>query len=165
MSVAATVTAAMPVAAAEFNAIPVYESLKRPLSSCTSLLCFLLFAYVFYMRRSLADAMLTPQGLPPRWRVIPLVLIVVSVAGGLGYLAVLRLSVESAHEALNKQGVEITETADILRIIDFADTPDAFSLVALYLDFFVAAEAAFLIMASREYMMERTQTASKSQTL
>jgi hypothetical protein len=155
MSVAATVTAAMPLGAAGLRAIPVYSSLERVLAAYASLFCFLLFAYVFYIRQSLARAMFSSGELSRAWKVIPLALIALAVACGLGYLAALQQSVQAARDSSNVQGIQgVTAMADVLRTTDYIDAPLGFMLILLYLGFFMFAEAAFALMAAREYLQD-----------
>lgn len=155
MSVAATVTAAMPIGAAGVGAIPAYQSLERVLAAYASLFCFLLFAYAFYIRESLGRALFNRKNaFSVTARVIPLALIVFAIACGLGYLGVLQQSVQSARDIMLARGVNVVSMADVLKSTDYIDAPQAFTLIALYLGLFVFSEAAFVLMAVREYLQD-----------
>jgi hypothetical protein len=103
MSVSAVVVAALPIPIAELGAIPIFASQKAELATYTSLLCFLLLSYVFYMRHSIASALFLHRH--RRLRVarlidgLPLILIVGCIGSIFGYQALLINSVGSAEVA------------------------------------------------------------------
>jgi hypothetical protein len=154
MSVAATVTAALPLGAAGVGAIPTYHSLERVLAVYASLFCFLLFAYVFYIRQSLARALFSNARPSVTSQLIPLALVVLAMSSGVSYLAVLQQSVNTARDVMIARGVNAVSMADVLKQTDYVDAPQAFVLIALYLGVFVFAEAAFVLMAVREYLQD-----------
>jgi hypothetical protein len=156
MAVAATLTAAMPVGIAQLGAIPMYRSLERVLAAYSSLFCFLIFAYVFFIRHSLARVMF--RGITKKvtrlWQVVPLLLLLLAMGSGIGYLALLQRSIQAARDIMLARGVNSTSMADVLVTTDYIDAPYAFALIALYLGIFVFAECAFAIMATREYLQD-----------
>jgi len=154
MSVAATVTAAMPIGAASVGAIPAYHSLERVLAVYASLFCFLLFAYVFYIRQSLARALFSRASSSGTWVIVPLALVVLAMTSGIAYLYVLQQSVDAARDVMIARGVNVVSMADVLTQTDYIDAPNAFVLIALYLGLFVFSEAAFVLMAVREYIQD-----------
>jgi hypothetical protein len=154
MGVAATVTAAMPIGAAGLGAIPTYHSLERVLAAYASLFCFLLFAYIFYVRHTLARALFSQSRPSVISEVVPLALVILAIASGVSYLAILRQSVDGARDVLVARGVNAVSMADVLKQTDYIDAPHAFVLIALYLGLFVFAEAAFVLMAVREYLQD-----------
>src|SRR5262249_54173857 len=105
MSVSSIVAAALPIPVTALKLIPVYHSQAKVLSVYTPMLCFLLLAFIFYIRHPLARAVF-----PERFgadgvrasskalivRSLPLVLIVACVGSILGYHATLTRSVNAA---------------------------------------------------------------------
>ncbi len=57
MGTAAVVTASLPLPVAAFHLIPTYAAQEKFLSTYTSLFCFLLLAYLFYIRHWLGRLM------------------------------------------------------------------------------------------------------------
>jgi hypothetical protein len=61
MSVSSLVVAALPIPLAATGTIPVFAEQKGIFAACSSLLCFLVLGFIFYMRHALASWML-PRG-------------------------------------------------------------------------------------------------------
>src|SRR5271169_2305594 len=57
MGTASIVTASLPIPVAAFHLIPTYAAQEKFLSTYTSLFCFLMLAYLFYIRHALGRAM------------------------------------------------------------------------------------------------------------
>jgi hypothetical protein len=53
-----------------------------------------------------------------------------------------------------RRGVAIGSTPEVLQKTDYMDIPGALGLVACYLGIFLTAEAAFVLMATREYLQD-----------
>jgi hypothetical protein len=142
-----TLLAALPVIATEFGLVPIYDSQRRMLPACASLFCFLGFGCIFSLRHALAKAMFGPPVLTAadsthaRHRIsidyLPTALILASLGAAATYL----WAFESGRglptfPALPRNSAE----AVVL----------ALSFVAIFL----FAEAAFAIMAVREYLQD-----------
>ncbi len=48
----------------------------------------------------------------------------------------------------------VASTADLLKSADYRDIPDSIALTVCYLGMFLTAEAAFILMALREYLQD-----------
>lgn len=140
--------ACLPVAATEFGLIPIYESQRRILPACASFFCFLGFAYVFSLRHGLARAMFGVRLLSSngdstraRYRIsidhLPACLILASLGAAAIYL--------SAFES----GRGLPTFPALPR-----SSAGAVALALSFVAMFLLAEAAFAIMAVREYLQD-----------
>lgn len=153
MGTASLVTAALPVPVAKLHLIPAYASQSKFLNTYASLMCFLVFAYIFYSRHLLARAMFhrTERQIAARaWiTLLPFVLICCSIACVITY----HIELDSSLALIAAHGV-YQPTEVLLEKIDYREIPLAETLVALYLGMFVLAESALVLMAMREYLQE-----------
>lgn len=153
MGTASLVTAALPIPVASLNLIPTYASQTRFLNTYASLACFLVFAYIFYSRHSLARAMFhsRSQRVSPRaWiSVLPAFFIACAIGSAIAYHSLLGASLDT----LSLAGAHVP-TSMLLAKIDYREIPSGQMLIALYLGMFVFAESAFVLMALREYLQE-----------
>ncbi len=198
MSLSSLVVAALPIPVTMLDFIPTYAAQTKLLSVYTSLFCFLLIAFVFYSRHSLARwffPMISKDSQPKLSRVmtiLPLAFIGMCMASLFSYQYVLQQSAtkftresmarkwelvfEEYSKELAAKGKEtpLQEQLDLMRKIQenlhLLDTgrsmnetlkssaleniPYNLTLIALYLAFFLAAEAAFVLMAIREYLQD-----------
>ena len=147
MGVMPIITAALAPLATMMNVIPVYESQRKPLASLTGVLGFLLLAWLFSIRRTIALGTFTHR---IRWfiNVSPLVLIFSSVACYVGYDFVLESSLAAV--------VSCSRTRTMALDTWGQNNPITGSrwLQLLYLGVFLCAEAAFVMMALREYTLD-----------
>jgi hypothetical protein len=152
MSLAALVTAALPVPVASLKLIPTFEAQTKFLSVYTSLFCFLMLAFLFQCRHSFARWMF----LRPRRVValLPLALILTAFALVLVYHATIESAVRLVQETQLLRGMPAGSTVEVLRDTDYLEIPHALRLAGTYLGFFLAAEAAFILMALREYLQD-----------
>lgn len=142
------VFALLPVAATEFGLVPIYGAQRRLLPAGATFFCFLGFTYVFSLRHSFARAMFgarLPRG-AETWRRavrrvsvdhLPAGLILASLGAAATYLA--------AFESGRGQ-----PTFPALP----RDSADAVVLALSFVGMFLLAEAAFAIMAVREYLQD-----------
>jgi|SRR5271157_1946273 len=158
MSVSAIVAAAVPIPVAAFRLIPAYAAQAGFLGVYTSLATFLVLAFVFYSRHWIAHRMFV-KGERGSYRTrpivawLPLFLIILSLGAIFTYHSELDASVRASAQALVSVG--ITESASqILVRTDAPDIPGATTLIASYLGIFIFAEAAFAVMALREYLQD-----------
>lgn len=153
MGTASLVTAALPIPVAKLHLIPTYASQSKFLNTYASLICFLIFAFIFYIRHILARAMFhrTPQQVSARgWiTVLPFLCIAASIACVIGY----HIELDASLSLIAAHGV-LAPTQTLLTQIDYREIPLAEPLIVLYLGMFVFAEAAFVLMAMREYLQE-----------
>ncbi len=154
MGTASVVTASLPIPVAAFHLIPTYEAQAKFLSTYTSLFCFLLLAYVFYIRHWLGRLMFytKPDGdvvLRRFVSIVPLLLIVAS----LGLVFLYHRYLVDSLTVFSEIGV-IKPTADLLKTTDYREIPDSLPLTVCYLGMFLTAEAAFILMALREYLQD-----------
>jgi hypothetical protein len=165
MSVSTIVTAALPIPVTAFNLIPTFHVQTKLLSVYTSLFCFLILGFIFYIRHELARIMFPdfsqkakrrPQ-LNKLWRLfisfLPLLLIASSIIAAFQYNDVLNLNVNAIIEngLLNDQMPTFTE---VLERAQPTDLKYGSRLMVLYLAIFVLAEAAFVLMAIKEYLQD-----------
>lgn len=148
MGVMPIVTAALAPLLTAMNVLPMYEPERKPLATMAGVLGFLLLGWLFYVRRTIALGSIRP-GYRTFFNFTPLVLIALSVAGYVQYTRLLNASVsavqqQNAAERLTRSAVLKTWTED-------HDAPDLVELQILYLGMFLGAEAAFVMMAMREY--------------
>jgi hypothetical protein len=156
MNVWAVVVAALPVPLAAFKLIPVYTDQSGILSTFTTLFCFLLLGFIFYSRHSIArwmfrDVLGFGWGLTRTMCILPVVLICLSfVSTGL-YYYFLTNSLRQVQVELHQ---EVNLTDYILKRIPPAHIPNGLQLMLAYLLCFIFAEAAFILMAVREYLQD-----------
>jgi len=154
MGTASVVTASLPIPVAALHLIPTYAAQEKFLSTYTSLFCFLMLAYLFYIRHFLGRLMFftRPDG-HVRFRsfvaVVPLLLILTSLGFVAGYHHFLMESLL----VFTQQGV-MSSTTDILKSVDYREIPDSLQLTICYLGMFLTAESAFILMALREYLQD-----------
>jgi hypothetical protein len=158
MSVSAFLAAAAPIPVALFDLIPQYESQQNLTTTMSSLLAFLALAYIFFNRSALGRAwfgdFLLQQSSPsartslrsrrPLTSALPLLLIVLSLASLFAYLFMLEQSADVAGQSIAAE----------LREAEFGEIRQAPLLMGLLIMFFVLAEAAFIVMALREYTQD-----------
>jgi hypothetical protein len=153
MGTASLITAALPIPIASLDLIPTYASQTKFLNTYASLACFLVFAYIFYNRHSLARSMFHKEGghMSPRaWiSILPAVFVACSITSAIAYHSVLGASLET----LSLAGAHVS-TSVLLAKIDYREIPAGQTLIALYLGMFVFAESAFVLMALREYLQD-----------
>lgn len=140
------VTAALAPLLTAMNVLPMYEPQRKPLATIAGVLGFLLLAWLFYVRRTIALGSIRKY-YRTFFNMTPLLLIGLSIASYVGYTRVLNSSVSSVmrdHRDLQRSVVLKTWTEE-------NDAPGMVELQMLYLGMFLAAEAAFVMMAMREY--------------
>jgi hypothetical protein len=163
MGTASVVTASLPIPVAAFHLIPTYAAQEKFLSTYTSLFCFLMLAYLFYIRHWLGRLMFftRPDG-HVRFRAIlafvPLLLIVAS----LSLVALYHHYLMESLLVFTQQGV-LNSTTDILKSVDYREIPYSLALTVCYLGMFLTAESAFILMALREYLQDVLQLQDASQ--
>ena len=149
MSVATIAAAAIPIPVASLKMIPVFAQQRGYLTVYASLFSFLVLAFVFSMRHRLAPRMFTRGAASMVLAALPFVFIVLTLGCILAYHATLFQSVAE----LRSLGIHAT-TNELLEKMDATEIPHALVLAASYLGIFVFAEAAFVLMAIREYLQD-----------
>jgi hypothetical protein len=167
MSVSAVLAAAAPIPVALFGLIPAYESQKKLTATLSSLAAFLALAYIFFNRAPLgrvwfgaylsrrAASSRRERGIARQVALLPLGLIAASFASLVLYLWLLHNSV-NALDARHYFDVvpEGTITNKLLSVVPLSEIPSSPLLLLSQLGFFVFAEAAFIVMALREYTQD-----------
>jgi len=156
MNVWAIVVAALPVPLTALKLIPVYKEQSGVLSTFTTLFCFLLLGYIFFSRHAIArwmfrDVLDEGWGLTRTMSILPLILILLSLTFAGLYYYVMTISLRGIH--LETSSITDT-TAYVLNKIPLAFIPDGLMLMISYLLCFLLAEAAFILMAIREYLQD-----------
>jgi hypothetical protein len=160
MGVMPLVAAALAPLLTFLKAIPTYESQRTTLATLSGILGFLLLAWLFYIRRTIALGSLV-RGFRFLINTIPFLLIVGTVASFIGYFQILGLSTGVAIAQANKnqwtyagkdKASEFKTGSEVLRNWDDRRIPYSASLQLLYLAIFLSAECAFVLMALREYI-------------
>ena len=154
MGTASVVTASLPIPVAALHLIPTYAAQEKFLSTYTSLFCFLMLAYLFYIRHWLGRLMFStrPDGhvvLRSFLVFVPFLLILSS----LGLVALYHYYLTQSLQVFTQQGV-MNGTTDILKSVDYREIPYSLPLTACYLGMFLTAESAFILMALREYLQD-----------
>jgi len=154
MGTASVVTASLPIPVAALHLIPTYAAQEKFLSTYTSLFCFLMLAYLFYVRHWLGRLMFftRPDGhvrLRSIVAIVPLALILSSLA----LVALYHHYLMASLLVFTQQGV-MNSTNDILKSVDYREIPYSLQLTVCYLGMFLTAESAFILMALREYLQD-----------
>ncbi len=149
MSVSTIVAASIPIPVANWKLIPIYAQQRGFLTVYASLFCFLLLAFVFSIRHRLAGPMFTKGKMGAVIAAMPFVFILLTLACIVLYHALIQQSVGELREL----GLRLT-TTDLLEKVDATEIPHAVELAACYLGIFLFAEAAFVLMAIREYLQD-----------
>lgn len=149
MSVSTIVVASIPIPVATWKLIPIYAQQRGFLTVYASLFCFLLLAFVFSIRHRLAPLIFSRGWRGSVIAALPFVFILLTLVCILAYHAVLQHSVQQ----IRLRGVTAT-TNDILNKLDLTEIPHELILAGYYLGIFVFAEAAFVLMALREYLQD-----------
>ena len=153
MGTASLVTAALPIPVKSLHLIPAFTSQENFMNTYTSMSCFLVFAYVFYIRHTLARWMFARRGEHYALRfwvsVLPILFICCSIACAIGYHYELGWSLD----ALAAAGARVPSSV-LLSKIDAREIPGSGKLIVVYLGMFVFAESAFVLMAIREYLQD-----------
>lgn len=149
MGVMPIVTAALAPVLTALNVIPVYESQRKPLAAMAGILGFLLLAWVFYVRRTIALGSIKP-GYRTFFNLCPLILVLASVFCYVSYTNTLDTSLSQISQA--NSGV--TRVIALGTWSESNGVPASLRLQLLYLGMFLFAEAAFVLMALREYSID-----------
>lgn len=162
MGVSAIVTAALPIPVAELKLIPMIEEQRHLLAVYTSLFCFLTFAFLFFCRHSLARLMF--RALPPRADEQRPRFLTLGRANLVAFILMLMAlsCVALYHYFLGFKSVSLA-----LALPPAAAPSAAVPVLALpswwhiqtqimlaYLGIFVFSEAAFVLMATKEYLLD-----------
>jgi hypothetical protein len=136
--------------------IPAYRSQTGFLSVSTSLFCFLLLGFVFSVRERLAGFLFRRKAdgtFGSKWfAYLPPVLILLCLGLIFGYQSLLHASVETAARGVVGR---FATTSSILENVDERSIPYGLSLMLLYIGFFLSAEGAFILMATKEYLQDK----------
>ncbi len=190
MSIWSVVVAALPIPITSFNLIPVVEGQKEVLSTYTTLFCFLLLGFIFYSRHVMAKFFFPEffisrqkqQELDNRvrnnkllaldhkqpleltdyrirysfsslWRgakiinALPLILIILFVCSAFEYHYLISSII--THTGADPKAVVCSSLYSTL-------------LMGLYLGIFIFAEAAFILMAIKEYIQDLLRISDES---
>jgi hypothetical protein len=142
------VTAALAPLLTALNVLPMYEPQRKPLATMAGVLGFLLLGWLFYVRRTIALGSITKY-YRTLFNFTPLLLIGLSILSYVAYTRVLDASISGV---IRDNPSSQLKRTDVLRTwTEENDAPDMVELQMLYLGMFLAAEAAFVMMAMREY--------------
>lgn len=169
MGVSTFVVAALPIPVAQAKMIPMYSPDRNSTSVITSLMCFLLLAFIFYSRHRIGRILFSVSEASPAssrgrrtkeepgrlgkslarasFSLLILALIVASAGCFLYYQ--LTWFIEADHLAWYEGG-----TSDLRMTSTDSVSYIRTKLMASYTGFFVFAEAAFVLMATKEYLQE-----------
>jgi hypothetical protein len=149
MSVSTIVAASIPIPVGSLKLIPVFSQQRGFLTVYASLFCFLLLAFVFSIRHRLAGPMFAKGTAGALIVALPFVFIILTLGSVIAYHVVLLDSIEQ----LRSLGLTAS-TNELLEKVDATEIPYAVELAACYLGIFIFAEAAFVLMAIREYLQD-----------
>jgi hypothetical protein len=162
MGVMPLVTAALAPLLTFLRAIPTFESQRTTLATLSGVLGFLMLAWLFYVRRTIALGSLV-RGFRFLINITPLLLIVCTLASFIGYFQILGKSTDAALKLVQEnpgkyveqdKSLQFKTGNDVLKHWDDRPIPDSTSLQLLYLAIFLSAECAFVMMALREYIID-----------
>jgi hypothetical protein len=153
MGTASLVTAALPIPVRSLHLIPAFESQEKFMNTYTSMSCFLVFAYVFYSRHTLARWMFARQGEHFAVRFWVSVLPVLFFGCSIGCAIAYHHELGGALDALAVAGARLP-SSELLSKIDAREIPGSGRLIVVYLGMFIFAESAFVLMAIREYLQD-----------
>jgi len=153
MSVSTVVAASIPIPVTVWRLIPIYSAQKGFLTVYASLFCFLLLAFVFSIRHSLARQIFYRGRRAALISTLPFLFVLSTLGCVLGYHATLE---QSIHQ-LRGLGITAVSMRTVLEKTEYDEIPRSLSLAAYYLGIFVFAEAAFVFMALREYLQDELQ--------
>lgn len=159
MSISSLIAASLPIPVTALKLIPTYAAHTRFLSVYTSLSCFLLLGFIFYSRHTLARWMFRPAGRRTRSLgvfidLLPLLMILACGCWIGVYHWSLQNSIQVAMSDWVRRGVAIDSTDAVLQMTDYMEIPGSTGLVICYLGIFLSAEAAFVLMAIKEYLQD-----------
>lgn len=157
MSVSAVLAAALPIPVASFQLIPIHKAQVGIAATYTSLYCFLMLGFIFYSRHRLARWMFPERFLKVRsasrnkavaiWMaILPVMLIGFSSFCQYAYHTMLDASFSSHYDGI--------KLVDPLNTRELHEIPSGNLLLLLYIGIFVFAEAAFILMALKEYLQD-----------
>lgn len=179
MSVSTIVAAALPIPITSLKVIPAFESQRGALATYTPLVCFLLLSYVFYLRHAIGAALFSRRAKVSRTRsavvnTLPALLIAGCLLSIWSYNFLLnesiqKLKVDFAAEAhirsepdagpddaynVLPDGTVTFSGKWLLENVAFDKVYNGSSLIFVYILIFATAEAAFVLMALREYIQD-----------
>jgi hypothetical protein len=146
MGVMPMVTAALAPLVTMMSLIPAYEAQRKCLATMTGVLGFLVLAWLFYFRRTIALGSIT-KGF--RWiiNLVPLFLIFGCIFCYVCYSSALDASLaevsKSDHAPTRSEALKNWGKDNVI--------PKSMELQLFYLGIFLCAEASFVMMALREY--------------
>ena len=149
MSVSAIVAASVPIPVASLKLIPAYAQQRGFLTVYSSLLCFLLVAFVFSIRHGIGARIFFSGKLRGLIAALPALAIVCCI----GCIGEYHWTLQKSLETWVARGVTAT-SEQILSGADLREIPYSLPLTIEYLGIFVFAEAAFVMMAMREYLQD-----------
>ena len=149
---------ALPAPMSYFRVIPTFQAQYKFLTGYVTVFCFLALGFIFYSRHSIARWIFQSNKRRngnaktlAAW--LPLGLIGTSLACLSVYHLLLQASVSQAISDFYARGVNLTDQF-ALENTPFEDIRFAIPLMIAYLGVFLGAEAAFAVMAIREYMQD-----------
>jgi len=140
------VVATLPIIAAQFALVPIYESQRLMLPAYGAFFCLLGFAYVFSLRHGLGRAMfvtstVSTNTVARRRRISINVLLACLILASIGAAAIYLWAFESGRTSPTFPKLP-------------RSSAEAVMLALSYVTMFVLAETAFAIMAVREYLQD-----------
>jgi len=154
LNVWSVAAAALPIPVTSLHVIPVYAAQRPFLTLYTSLFCFLLLGFAFYARHTIARALAPRRGVNGRFAHSALLALPgACIAATFGFILIYHWTLQLSLNDLRLLGVSAT-TPVMLDKADYMEIPRAIWLALSYLGLFVSAEAAFILMALKEYMVE-----------
>jgi hypothetical protein len=153
MGASTLVVAALPIPVGLLELIPVWEQDKGSNSVITSLLCFLLLAFIFFNRHAIArllfveiavaDAFPATAVRPRLARFLFALLIFTLIVSAVGCFFYYQYTFTHL-DFIVREGLADPADVATLRV----------KLMALYVGFFAFAEGAFVLMATKEYLQD-----------
>jgi hypothetical protein len=152
MNLWTVVVAALPIPVTQLHWIPTFSALAGFLSVYTSLFSFLLLATIFYNRHSIArwwfkDFLAGKQAFRAKSQNVIILILCCAVC-------VLLYHVTLEHSIRNIRLNYGSDTEWILKNTDISKIEDEAWLSIWYVGIFLSAEAAFILMALREYIQD-----------
>jgi len=148
----------LPVPLSYFRVIPTFQAQYKFLAGYATVFCFLALGFIFYSRHSIAGWIFSgarKQGGAAKALIawLPLALIGASFVSLSAYHYLLQIAISRAIADYGVKGVNLNDQLALINT-PFEDIKLAIPLMVSYLFVFLAAEAAFAMMAIREYMQD-----------
>lgn len=151
MGVQALVTAALPIPLSYWSVIPIFEAQRNSFTIYVPLFCFLLMAFVFYIRHPIGRALFGRGFLARKMMLYILPIVFMILAAGSVYLYYETVAYEVLRLQKQNDGLDF---AQALQTTSLEKIGPRGQLFFYYLGIFTFSVLAFLLMSVKEFIIE-----------